>query len=69
MLRATARLAAQLGLPCQVSLESPMACGIGICFSCVVPIREAAGGWDYRRTCVDGPVFDAADVKFPDDAE
>jgi dihydroorotate dehydrogenase electron transfer subunit len=69
MLRATARLAAQLDLPCQVSLESPMACGIGICFSCVVPIREASGGWDYRRTCVDGPVFDAAEVKFPDDAE
>ena len=55
---------ASWALPCQVSLESPMACGIGICFSCVKKIRDAAGGWDYRRTCVEGPVFDAADVEF-----
>ena len=36
-----------------------MACGIGICFSCVAPVRTDSG-WDYRRVCVDGPVFDAA---------
>jgi dihydroorotate dehydrogenase electron transfer subunit len=53
-----------LGVPCQVSLESPMACGVGICFSCVKKIRDASGNWDYRRTCVEGPVFDAADVEF-----
>jgi dihydroorotate dehydrogenase electron transfer subunit len=64
MMAATARLADALGLPCQVSLESPMACGIGACFSCVTKIRDAAGGWDYRRTCVEGPVFEAADVEF-----
>ena len=51
-------------MPCQVSLESPMACGIGICFSCVKKIRDASGGWDYRRTCVEGPVFEAGDVEF-----
>jgi len=45
-----------------VSLETPMACGIGICFTCVAPIRDANGGWDYRRTCVEGPIFDSADV-------
>jgi dihydroorotate dehydrogenase electron transfer subunit len=64
MMETTARIAHELGLPCQVSLETPMACGIGICFSCVAKVRDAAGNWDYRRTCVDGPVFDAADVKF-----
>ncbi len=64
MMEAAARVAARLGLPCQVSLESPMACGIGACFSCVKRIRDAAGGWDYRRTCVEGPVFDAQDVQF-----
>jgi dihydroorotate dehydrogenase electron transfer subunit len=63
MLAATAERARQLGLPCQISLETPMACGIGICFSCVAKIRDASGGWDYRRTCVEGPVFDAADVE------
>ncbi|MEZ5947867.1 MAG: hypothetical protein R3C12_01240 [Planctomycetaceae bacterium] len=40
-------------------LETPMACGYGACFSCVVPVRDAAAesGWDYRRSCVEGPVF------------
>ncbi len=64
MLHATAEMAASMGLPCQVSLESPMACGIGICFSCVTKIRDAQGEWDYRRICVEGPIFDAADVDF-----
>jgi dihydroorotate dehydrogenase electron transfer subunit len=64
MMKAVAELAGQLGVPCQVSLETPMACGIGICFSCVAKIRDAAGAWDYRRTCVEGPVFDASRVEF-----
>jgi dihydroorotate dehydrogenase electron transfer subunit len=64
MLHATVAMARRLGLACQVSLESPMACGIGICFSCVTKIRDAEGEWDYRRICVEGPVFDAADVEF-----
>ncbi|MBN1908987.1 MAG: dihydroorotate dehydrogenase electron transfer subunit [Pirellulales bacterium] len=64
MMEATAAEARRLGVPCQVSLETPMACGIGICFSCVARIRDASGNWDYRRTCVEGPVFDADDVVF-----
>jgi dihydroorotate dehydrogenase electron transfer subunit len=62
MMAAVARWAAARGMACTVSLETPMACGIGICFTCVAPIRDAAGGWDYRRTCIEGPVFDAATV-------
>jgi dihydroorotate dehydrogenase electron transfer subunit len=64
MLEATAKIAGRLGIECQVSLETPMACGIGICFSCAAKIRDGKGGWDYRRTCVEGPVFNAADVQF-----
>lgn len=64
MLHAVAELAKRLALPCQVSLETPMACGIGVCFSCVAKIRGESGEWDYRRTCVEGPVFDAEDVQF-----
>jgi dihydroorotate dehydrogenase electron transfer subunit len=64
MMRAAVAAARALGVGCQVSLETPMACGIGICFSCAVRIRDAAGSWDYRRACVEGPVFDAADVEF-----
>jgi dihydroorotate dehydrogenase electron transfer subunit len=59
MLRALARLAGRWHVPCHVSLETPMACGVGICFSCVTRVRTA-DGWDYRRVCTDGPVFDAA---------
>uniref|UniRef100_A0A7V4LBQ2 Dihydroorotate dehydrogenase electron transfer subunit iron-sulphur cluster binding domain-containing protein n=1 Tax=Desulfobacca acetoxidans TaxID=60893 RepID=A0A7V4LBQ2_9BACT len=66
---ATARLARRLGVGCQLSLETPMACGIGICFSCAVKLRDPSGGWDYRRACVDGPVFDAEQVVFDDPAE
>jgi dihydroorotate dehydrogenase electron transfer subunit len=39
-----------------------MACGIGICFSCVTRVRDASGTWDYKRTCVDGPVFEASQI-------
>jgi dihydroorotate dehydrogenase electron transfer subunit len=59
MLKALAVLAQRWGTPCHLSLETPMACGAGICFSCVTRVRTA-DGWDYRRVCIDGPVFDAA---------
>ena len=60
MLHAAFQAAQSLGqLPCYVSLESPMACGLGICFSCVVKYRDEHGEADYVRTCVEGPVFDA----------
>ncbi|RMG34733.1 MAG: dihydroorotate dehydrogenase electron transfer subunit [Planctomycetota bacterium] len=58
MMQAVARLANEHGIPCWLSLETPMACGFGACFSCVVRVREQ-DGWDYRRTCVEGPVFAA----------
>lgn len=61
MLHALAKLAAKWDVPCQVSLETPMACGVGACFSCVTKVR-AADGWDYKRVCVDGPCFDAAQL-------
>jgi len=64
MMAATADIARKMHLPCQLSLETPMACGIGICFGCAAKIRDESGRWDYRRTCVEGPVFDAEDVQF-----
>lgn len=62
MMQAVARLTHQHQVACQVSLETPMACGIGICFSCVVRVKQSDGTWDYQRTCVDGPVFDAQQI-------
>lgn len=59
MMEAVAHFAHERHVPCEVSLETPMACGIGICFSCVAKVRDESGNWDYKRTCVEGPVFDA----------
>ena len=59
MMHAVARICAEHGVECWLSLESPMACGFGACFSCVTRVRQDDGSWDYRRTCVEGPVFRA----------
>jgi dihydroorotate dehydrogenase electron transfer subunit len=64
MLAATAALARELDLPCQVSLEELMACGVGGCAGCTVETR-AEDGLSMKRVCVDGPVFDAYSV-FPE---
>ncbi len=63
MLEAVARLAQEYGLPCQVSMEEFMACGVGGCAGCVVEVQTEQGS-AMRRVCVDGPVFDANAV-FP----
>jgi dihydroorotate dehydrogenase electron transfer subunit len=65
MLHALARLAKEWNVPCHLSLETPMACGVGICFSCVTRLKTP-DGWDYRRVCIDGPVFDAATLVWGD---
>lgn len=59
MQRIVASQAAAAGVPCQVSLERLMACGIGACLSCVV---RTTGG--LKKACVDGPVFDAAVIEW-----
>jgi dihydroorotate dehydrogenase electron transfer subunit len=64
MMEAVAKMCRAAGAPCLVSLESPMACGIGICFSCVTKVRQPDGAWDYKRTCVEGPVFDAEQIEW-----
>lgn len=66
MLAAVAAVAARHDVPCQVSLEEFMACAVGGCAGCTVPVTTDAGT-AMKRVCVDGPVFDAASV-FPDQA-
>ena len=58
MLWAVARLAREREVPCFISLEEQMACGIGVCLGCAIPARSRP----YRYVCSNGPVFDAADV-------
>lgn len=62
MMAAVAQIAEQAGVECWLSLETPMACGFGACFSCVTKVRMDDGTWDYRRTCVEGPIFRSRDL-------
>ena len=57
MLKEVAKLARQLKIPCQVSLEEYMACGIGTCLGCAVKTRTG-----FKLVCKDGPVFDAGEI-------
>ncbi len=59
MLAAVADLAAEFGRPCEVSVERVMGCGLGGCYSCVVRVRTPQGA-HHVRSCISGPVFDAA---------
>ena len=60
MLAAVAHMAAHHGVACEVSVERVMGCGLGGCYSCVVPVRGSDGRAHFVRSCVTGPVFDAA---------
>lgn len=62
MLAATARVAAKYGRPCQVSVERIMGCGLGGCYSCVVPMRNGSGGFHHVRSCLSGPVLPADQI-------
>lgn len=62
MLAAVARLAMRYERPSQVSVEQVMGCGLGGCYSCVVPIRGEAGASHYVRSCLAGPVFRGEDL-------
>lgn len=59
MMRAVADVAATRGRRCEVSLEQVMGCGMGGCYSCVVPALDDTGAPHHTRSCIDGPVFDA----------
>jgi len=61
MLKAAAALARDLALPAQLCLEEFMACAVGGCAGCVVPVHGPEG-IAMKRVCVDGPVFDATSV-------
>lgn len=62
MMHAVATICDSRQVECFLSLESPMACGFGACFSCVTKVRQADQSWDYRRVCVEGPVFRSTDL-------
>ncbi len=63
MMRAVVDVARQHDVPCLVSVEGEMACGIGVCLGCALPLTDGTRPFAYA--CVDGPVFDAAKVVIP----
>lgn len=62
MLKATAALAETYEIPCQVSLEERMGCGIGACLVCACRTKDKNGAEQYLHVCKNGPVFDAKEV-------
>jgi dihydroorotate dehydrogenase electron transfer subunit len=62
MLAATAAITARHERPCQVSVERVMGCGLGGCYSCVVPMRSAGGAFHHVRSCLTGPVLPADQI-------
>jgi dihydroorotate dehydrogenase electron transfer subunit len=62
MLRAVSERCQELELPVQVAVEERMACGIGVCFTCVLPVRLKDGTVRMKRSCLEGPVFNGAKV-------
>jgi dihydroorotate dehydrogenase electron transfer subunit len=61
LLKAVGQTAADFNVPAELSMDEHMGCGVGTCLTCVIPVR-AGDGWEYQRTCTEGPVFDARQI-------
>ncbi|MBI5686283.1 MAG: dihydroorotate dehydrogenase electron transfer subunit [Verrucomicrobia bacterium] len=61
MLKAVAKIAEEHKLAAEISMDEHMCCGVGVCLTCVIPVKTASG-WEYQRTCTEGPVFDSREV-------
>jgi dihydroorotate dehydrogenase electron transfer subunit len=66
MLRSVATLAAEAGAQSQTAVEESMACGIGVCMTCVLPVVGDDGVTRMVRSCVEGPVFRGERVRWAD---
>lgn len=66
MLAALSRVSESDGIPGELSLETPMPCGSGVCLGCIIPCRSGDSDTiEYKRTCIDGPIFPAQEVVWP----
>jgi dihydroorotate dehydrogenase electron transfer subunit len=66
MLRAVADAATARGVPSYVAVEESMACGIGVCMTCVLPVVGEDGRTRFARSCTEGPIFGGDRVRFAD---
>jgi len=61
MLRAVGKMAEECGVPAELSMDEHLCCGVGVCLTCVIPVK-CGDGWEYQRTCTEGPVFEAQNL-------
>ena len=61
MLKAVGKIAEELDVPAELSMDEHMCCGVGVCLTCVIKVK-AGDGWEYQRTCTEGPVFDSREI-------
>jgi len=61
LLKAVGKIAENFGLPAELSMDEHMCCGVGTCLACVIPVKSA-DGWEYQRTCTEGPVFESQQI-------
>lgn len=64
MLESVTRIAGEHGAVAQVAVEEAMACGVGVCMTCVLPVRGADGVTRMVRSCVEGPVFRGEQIRW-----
>lgn len=64
MLQSVTEIAAEQGAVAQVAVEEAMACGVGVCMTCVLPVRGNDGATRMVRSCVEGPVFRGDKVRW-----
>ena len=73
MLKAVGGIAKEFDVPAELSMDEHMCCGVGVCLTCVIPVKtgdslriakahQRDGGWEYQRSCTEGPVFDARKI-------
>jgi dihydroorotate dehydrogenase electron transfer subunit len=61
MLKAVGKITEEFNVPAELSMDEHMCCGVGVCLTCVIPVK-VGDGWEYQRTCTEGPVFDSRSV-------
>ena len=62
MLKALTTIGTKAGVSVQCAVEESMACGVGLCMTCVLPVKDKDGIVKMTRSCVEGPIFDGSDV-------
>jgi dihydroorotate dehydrogenase electron transfer subunit len=61
MLKAVSKIAEDFNVPAELSMDEHLCCGVGVCLTCVIAVKNGEG-WEYQRTCTEGPVFDARQI-------